>query len=803
MLKKETPPSSEEIARRFDEAAFEGVDLSGLKRDLAEPAQEENLSEYLRQKEAEEMKPGGDLPPSRVPGVKHTSLDRKIEQAKLDKKRKAGTSNPAAGAAKPVDVPPTAIPPTPDQQPYVYRQGDEFVALSEDWKGKPEQEKPIEIDLDDSLKAIRDEVFNVGEKYAKVVGEVDARQGVLRRIMGKNPEKYQESQDAVSEWKQKQEEFGRAFYQNIRSRLKNGEITPEYADQQTKNFDFIMVNHVLDIHGRKFDFKKDFSEGKNWLSSSVAKGYNNFVGKFRKMSFAKKAALGTGIFLTGNFVAIAGWRIAGGLAAGKGAHEGLQAGAEWWRQRKEGKDIQKFEKDLERRNLSVEDKIKLRLGRYESKNNNLEIRMAKYARGDYYRKFASVLLAITVGSGTIARIIQGTGMGGAIREKIFGGGAAATQAHDAFYAHEPDGKITGLTPQGDEHFKQFNIEPHDSPKPEMKAGGNSLINWAESTHAAGTDVHTPEIAKPQFEDIASVKIKAGGNMWGSIENNIKANPSAYGLDPNDPNFTKDMHRMTQQMLDEFAYRKGMSYEQLDQIARTKIRAGDAFKIIHDPSTRDIYIDDFHGKAFGADVSHGGAGAAQEITPNKGSMPVEDTRPRTGAAEHQPGGTRGKVMQYDSDTPTQKIAKENFAKASQHYENVQEYKAKVGPQIDNMSRIAEIRQAIATKPGLIRILNGASFGERADVWNKSATGLYNQIMSHGGYIAHDVISADATKDLNENNIRLMAMFLKFGKPQPGELFENYYQRIFTNSGNIPILNTFISGNIEKLIGHPIK
>ena len=381
-------------------------------------------------------------------------------------------------------------------------------------------------------------------------------------------------------------------------------------------------------------------------------------------------------------------------------------------------------------------------------------------------------------------------------------GAVGVAPKGALYTQEPGGKIR-ITPQGMKAIDNSSAGSAKlSPEDYEKIG---KLTYSSQPDAKIGDMHAPdassEIAKPRFEDIAAVEIKAGGSMWGSIENNIKANPSAYGLDSNNPNFTKDMHRITQQMLDEFAWRKGMSYEQLDQIARTKLRAGDTFKIIYNPSTEEISLDDFHGKAFGMDVSH--HAPAEEIASSKSRIAPEDMRPRTGAAEHQPSKGGGKMKLPQEILDNERIAKENWAKASQYYENIQDYKAKVGPQIENMSKEALQGQFLPTRSLLNRVFEGASFGDKANVWGKSAASLYNQIMSHGGYIAHDVISADAVKELNENNIRLMAMFIKFGEPRPGQNMNDYLLKIVANSRNIPILNTFISGDIEKLIGRPIK
>ncbi|MFH0929719.1 MAG: hypothetical protein V1814_00515 [Candidatus Moraniibacteriota bacterium] len=414
---------------------------------------------------------------------------------------------------------------------------------------------------------------------------------------------------------------------------------------------------------------------------------------------------------------------------------------------------------------------------------------------------------------------QATGINmGSILKKIggyagFGGGGSIVpeiskgSSSEAYYAHSPDGKTTGLTPQGDEHFKQFNIEPHDSPsgsydqfqkppivpEPEVKMGG-SAQEWAKTTHAAGAEVQTPEMAKPQFEDIASVKIKAGGNMWGSIENNIKANPAAYGLDPNDPGFTKDMHRMTKQMLDEFAYRKGMSYEQLDQIARTKLRAGDTFKIIYNPSTEEISLDDFHGKAFGADVSHGGAGAVEEIASSKPNMAVEDVKPRTGAAEHQPSKGPSKITGMEEiEADYQKdLADRNYARAVRAEQDLSHLHERQVVHLENVGYEANLRQVLATRGLLNRIVEGAGVGNNVSFWEGSASDWHSQIAGKENYIPQDVQLSDQAKKLNLNLGRLKQLFAIMAREgfRSGESNGECLTRIMNDPINVQNINKIV-------------
>lgn len=759
--------------------------------------------------------------------------------------RKATAASEEASPVAPPETPPVppvaaetdpAIPPTPDQQPYAYRQGDEFAATSRDWKEKgdftkiSDKEKWMKIseedlDLDTQLSEMKKELDEFGKNYSKVAGEAGAKQGTIKKILNPlfNPEDYDEVKQALGEWQQKRDEFERAFYHDLALKLSRGEINDQFEKQQEHNFDALMAKEAIELHSRKYDFKKDYSAGKNWISPKIADGYNNFIGKFRKMHPALRIGAGAGIFVVGNIPATIAWRIIGGLAAGKGAHEGLQAAAELWRQRKERKSLQEFEKDMNRRNLSAQERINERLGRLERQNQRMEQRMAKYARGDYYRKFAGVVLAGLIGSGTMARLIQGTGIGSVIKEKIFGGGVVATQAVEHF---RPSGGMPqDLSPEEYARIKKTmasygpgrNMDEivageadkmHAGgimPEPEVKTGGSAQA-WAETTHAGGAKVQMPEIAKPKFEDIASVKIKAGGSMWGSIENNIKANPAAYGLDPNDPSFTKDMHRMTQQMLDEFASRKGLSYEQLDQMARGgKVQPGSTFNIIHDPSTDEIYLDD-KGKIFGADVSPGGASAAHEIAPSKASMPIDDmkpktasiapedaTRPRAGAAAEQQttrarGG--GKMKFSPEIEEMDRKAQASTAKALESQQHADSLKAQSVHEVAEAAK-NNTKLYLSTRGLVNDIVNGAGVGNRANFWEHSMDNWKNLLNSEY-QISQEVRLNDATGKTNISLSKLRSLY---------PILEKYHRQGIESIGDClkeAVKNTKDLYEINKLV-----
>jgi hypothetical protein len=211
----------------------------------------------------------------------------------------------------------------------------------------------------------------------------------------------------------------------------------------------------------------------------------------------------------------------------------------------------------------------------------------------------------------------------------------------------------------------------------------------------------------------------------------------------------------------------------------------------------------------------GAGVAQEVAPSKGSIPVDDVkpkaasvvsedaaRPRAGAAaEQQPTRARGGgKMKFSPEVEAlDSKAAASTAKAleSQQYaDNLKEQSAG----LDAVNSAANTRIFLGMRPRLYEIFQGAGFSSHGNIGGSSALECYSQIMDKD-YIADDVILADKVKELNDNTVRLMTMFLKFGKPDGGISMDDYWRVITSKSGNLPAFNTIISGDIDKLTKRP--
>jgi len=271
------------------------------------------------------------------------------------------------------------------------------------------------------------------------------------------------------------------------------------------------------------------------------------------------------------------------------------------------------------------------------------------------------------------------------------------------------------------------------------------------------------------------------------------------------------------LLDEFAYRKGLSYEQLDQIARTKIRAGDSFKIIYNPSTEEISLDDFHGKAFGPDVSQ--AAPAEEIVSGKaaavspepeevklkaGATAAEEVPKRPGAgtavAEHQPARPRGAgKMKYSPEIEEMdRVAKENWAKATDYTDRVAKWKTEVGKLNEKDMAFVNQKNFLAARGALNRIIEGAGIGSRANFWETHAPDWYNRIMGAEDYIAQDVSQADQVNGANSNLLRLKVLFNVFGKPEGGTSMSDYLAKILSNPVNAGRVKIITSGNLDEIL-----
>lgn len=397
----------------------------------------------------------------------------------------------------------------------------------------------------------------------------------------------------------------------------------------------------------------------------------------------------------------------------------------------------------------------------------------KYARKEYeQRSLENTIRARNLALKTfaISSIIgesfryasQATGINlGTILKKIGGavgsGGGAEWQPVDGnmqgLPSIEQSAGTAKLSPQDfDQIQKALEANPSGKHAEDLaneinKLHGGTVEPGAPETPASG-GAPAPEIQKPQFEDVP-VKIKAGGNMWASIESKIKANPSAYGLDKTDPQFKAKMNGRIAEMLHDFADKKGISYKQLD-----KVFEGDNFKIKHDMAGNP-YLDDFQGKAFGGNVSQ--AAPLEENTLNKPKLAPENTvKPRASAVDHQPTRSAGKTMKYEPDTPEQIKAKTRWAQAVQNEENLARIKAEFGSQLEQAGDAAHLKQFVATRGLLNRIVEETGVGSRANFWDQPMNS-WSKMLGSEFHVSQDVLHNDATDKTNISLDKLRKLY----------------------------------------------
>ncbi|MFA6194023.1 MAG: hypothetical protein WC726_04140 [Parcubacteria group bacterium] len=200
-----------------------------------------------------------------------------------------------------------------------------------------------------------------------------------------------------------------------------------------------------------------------------------------------------------------------------------------------------------------------------------------------------------------------------------------------------------------------------------------------------------------------------------------------------------------------------------------------------------------------------AGATQEVAPSRASIPVDDvkpkaasvapesaTRPRAGAAvEQQPTRARGGgKMKFPPEVEAlDRKAAASGARALESQRNADSLKAQSAG-LDAVNSAANTRIFLGMRPRFYEIFQGAGFSNHANIGGSSALECYNQIMDKD-YIADDVILADKVKVLNDNTVKLIKMFLKFGKPSGGMSMDDYWRIITSKSRNLQSLNDIIS------------
>lgn len=351
-------------------------------------------------------------------------------------------------------------------------------------------------------------------------------------------------------------------------------------------------------------------------------------------------------------------------------------------------------------------------------------------------------------------------------------------------------------------------------EPEAKAG-RGIKEWPEKTPAAGAEVPAAEIPKPQFEEIASMKFKAGNTIEGQVRRAIEAKPSAFHLNPEDPEFAAKAGEMRKIIIKEFYERQGFkSYAEFDQYCRKNVWVGDEFKLIENPTTKEIQLQG-RGHSFKdvfstgkiPDAEASGAKVSQavptEVGTAKGAVPEAQPEPqktvsKAGVVEEprvrnvvQKAGGKVTGMEEIEADYQKDLADRKYARAVRAEQDLQSLHERQAAHLKNVNWEAHQRQVLATRGLLNRIIEGVGVGNNVSFWEGSALKWYDQITNMEEYIAQDVSHMEEVDKLNLNVGKLKELFLKLGRPNIGESNGKYLQRVMENSSNIELINQIIS------------
>lgn len=704
---------------------------------------------------------------------------------------------------------------------------------------KPEAEP---VNPEKTLEELKMDLDAKRASYARFDLDISGRWNKLKGLLGFNVKEIKDS--GVEEKKNGYKEVLKKYKDAKKANL--GNLTKEQAEELLYEFTAGEALKFLEVKG---DENAKMKKEKGEWPESVMDGYMNIVKNFRGLSFKKKILISAGIMAGGVVagmtfgvvgasvftIAGAGYRAISGGAAGLGLKKLMDAISAKREKKAVSKEAENF--------LSQDDWLNQLNAKLDEAVNTMDTRIGRMENKDLTRKRIATFTGIFVGSGAMAQIIHSTGLGGALKEKLVGGGtvkpsiselgsgAAATQTQEAFYSHSPDGKITGLTPQGDEHFKQYNIESHNYdkyqkpsviPAPEAEQpyhqeyssenrateGGVNFDQPQKPSVVPEHEVRTgemrapdaePQVAEPSSKLLGYHEVKPGGGIEKSAKEIIKVNAKAFGLDPDDQKLNTKAGQKAHVLARGLAEKYGMSYEDLNKIASDHVQKGDQIRIFKDPISGKMNLT-YNGAAFDnalspdnvPDVSQ--VSVPEEIASNKPNMAVddvkpkadvapEDLKPRTGVADHQPSRGGGKsVSMEEIEADYQKdLADRKYARAVRAEQDLSALHARQTAHLENVGWEASLRQGVATRGLLKNIIHEAGIGNNVSLWDESAEKWYGEFANMEKLVSQDVLHNDDITDINKKREILKAIFSQLPKPRPGE---NTWQAFLRNISEDP-------------------
>lgn len=272
------------------------------------------------------------------------------------------------------------------------------------------------------LDILREKEARCAKAYADLAGKADASQGFLSRMLKRR--KGDVSDDVLElleKWEASKKKLEAALLDDVNEKYKNGALTEAESKKRMADITFSSAQRRLNVLAERDKNRLSYGTEKGWLSPKVATGWEKFEKVWKKIPLPLKIGLGVGFGFVGGWTALAGFgvmRTIGGIMSGKGVQEMLQKAAGKSRLRDIERNQAGFVKDVEQRNLSVEEMHNLARKTLDKRNDNLKNKIISEGKWDRFRKWAGWATGLVVGTGIVANAVGRLGIGRSVMEQL-------------------------------------------------------------------------------------------------------------------------------------------------------------------------------------------------------------------------------------------------------------------------------------------------------------------------------------------------------------------------------------------------
>jgi|GEM_PF-4584927 hypothetical protein len=635
--------------------------------------------------------------------------------------------------------------------------------------------------IGEKLERLKNDLEEKRLAYARLDVDMSGKWAKLKRTLGFNVEEVKDAGVQAAE-----EAYHEALWKYIEAEKEN--MPAGNKDLARTLLKQVYLGEAVTLKSLKEDVKIENNKNKGEFPDKCIAGYKKAVEWWKGLSFKKKLLYSgslAGIGLAGGASLTA---VAAGMFAAKLVPRALSAGAAYVGIKKwqESLDVDEAEYMANQRinqlleQTDWESRIKsLEKSHIETSVKESKSRMEAQDLGGKRKAFylASIFPVI----GTVIDVSK---------MSFWGGGAKSSFIEEAAKRPAVGAKVPDV-------LGEKPVVPGLEVKPPVVLE-NKLESAQDGPSSSG--VPKKEIAEPEAPKVPEEKpaapeippasettelgadtIKKGGSLWRSTEKLIRANPEKYGLDPESKTFVRDARRATKGILDRYAEKQGVSYEELDKIARKKVQPGDILKLVKDPTTGKPEIE-YSGKAvFNPEAVPKNVSSAvpeQEQVAPRGSTVSE----RTGARMKKP-----EWLQAHDDNIAMKKGVE------QYFSDVQKGTAADLRQaqealVESTRAEAVLRQGVATRGLLESVVQKAGIGNNVSVWGEPASKWFNEFANGEQLVSQDVLQNDAVEDINKNREILKKIFSQLPKPQPGQsTWEAFLDALRNNPDNLEKIN----------------